>query len=60
MLIIEQTSKAVYILITTAKDGTRVTTLERKIPLATIKSINMSNFKDDWIVSVNFWIDCIV
>ncbi|KAH8120054.1 P-loop containing nucleoside triphosphate hydrolase protein [Phellopilus nigrolimitatus] len=43
------TSKAVYILITTAKDGQTITSLERKIPLITIKSIAMSSLRDDWV-----------
>ncbi|KAL5535659.1 MYO1_1 [Sanghuangporus sanghuang] len=43
------TSKAVHILITTAKDESTVTSLERKIPLITIKSIAMSNLRDDWV-----------
>jgi myosin-1 len=28
------------------------TSLERKIPLVTIRSISMSNLQDDWVVSV--------
>ncbi|KAF5352449.1 hypothetical protein D9756_005904 [Leucocoprinus leucothites] len=44
------TSKAAYILITTAKDGPPVTAVERKIPLVTIRSIGMSGLRDDWIV----------
>ncbi|KAI5120855.1 hypothetical protein M0805_007042 [Coniferiporia weirii] len=43
------TNKAVYILVTTSKDGQTVTSLERKIPLITIKSISMSNLRDDWV-----------
>ncbi|EJD03816.1 uncharacterized protein FOMMEDRAFT_106001 [Fomitiporia mediterranea MF3/22] len=43
------TGKAVYILITTAKDGETITSLERKIPLITIKSIALSNLRDDWV-----------
>jgi len=60
MLIIQQTSEAVYILATTTKDGMRTNTLERKIPLVTIKSIGMSNLRDDWIVRVNLRISCVV
>ncbi|KAF8215889.1 microfilament motor [Mycena galopus ATCC 62051] len=43
------TQKAVHIAVTTAKDGRTQTTLERKIPLVTIKSIGMSNLRDDWM-----------
>ncbi|KIK70640.1 hypothetical protein GYMLUDRAFT_65857 [Collybiopsis luxurians FD-317 M1] len=43
------TKKAVHIAITTAKDGQPITTLERKIPLVTIKSIAMTNLRDDWM-----------
>ena len=45
-----QTGAAVYILITTAKEGRSVTSLERKIPLVTIKALSMSNLRDDWMV----------
>ncbi|KAJ6483910.1 P-loop containing nucleoside triphosphate hydrolase protein [Mycena vulgaris] len=43
------TQKAVHIVVTLAKDGRNVTTLERKIPLVTIKSIGMSTLRDDWM-----------
>ncbi|KAJ7492331.1 microfilament motor [Mycena latifolia] len=43
------TQKAVHIVVTLAKDGRNQTTLERKIPLVTIKSIGMSNLRDDWM-----------
>ncbi|KAJ3502138.1 hypothetical protein NLJ89_g9019 [Agrocybe chaxingu] len=43
------TAKAVHILVTTAKDGYTQTTLERKIPLVTIKSLSLSNLRDDWL-----------
>ncbi|KAK2461430.1 hypothetical protein APHAL10511_005893 [Amanita phalloides] len=43
------TPKAVYIVVATAKDGTLQTTLDRKLPLVTIKSILMSNLRDDWM-----------
>ncbi|KAJ7610778.1 P-loop containing nucleoside triphosphate hydrolase protein [Roridomyces roridus] len=43
------TKKAVHIAVTVAKDGHTQTTLERKIPLVTIKSIGMSNLRDDWM-----------
>ena len=45
-----QTQKAVHIVITTVKDGLTQTNLERKIPLVTIRSIAMSNLRDDWLV----------
>ncbi|KAI0778983.1 P-loop containing nucleoside triphosphate hydrolase protein [Trametes elegans] len=44
------TDKALHIAVTTAKDGLTQTTLERKIPLITIKSIAMSTYRDDWLV----------
>lgn len=44
------TAKAVYIAATSQlKDGQIHTSLERKIPLVTIKSISMSNLRDDWL-----------
>ncbi|KAJ3855257.1 P-loop containing nucleoside triphosphate hydrolase protein [Lentinula lateritia] len=43
------TKKAVHIAITTTRDGSTMTTLERKIPLVTIKSISMTNLRDDWM-----------
>jgi len=42
-------SKAVHIVVTTQKDGRIQTILERKIPLVTIRSIAMSNLRDDWM-----------
>ncbi|KAG2022879.1 microfilament motor [Coprinopsis cinerea AmutBmut pab1-1] len=42
------TPKAVYIVIVTAKDGQAMFSLERKIALVTIKSIQMSTLRDDW------------
>jgi len=44
------TSKAFHICVTNAKDGVAQTTLERKIPLITIKSIATSNLRDDWFI----------
>ncbi|KAI9570317.1 P-loop containing nucleoside triphosphate hydrolase protein [Boletus coccyginus] len=44
------TSKAVYIAKTTQDNGQIHTLLERKIPLITVKSISMSNLRDDWLV----------
>ncbi|RDB29666.1 Myosin-1 [Hypsizygus marmoreus] len=43
------TNKAVHILVTTLKEGHAHTSLERKIPLVTIRSIGMSNLRDDWM-----------
>lgn len=43
------TAKAVYIAVTSEKDGQIQTSLERKVPLVTIKSISMSNLRDDWL-----------
>ncbi|KAG0700660.1 P-loop containing nucleoside triphosphate hydrolase protein [Suillus ampliporus] len=43
------TAKAVYIAVTSRKDGQIQTSLERKIPLITIKSISMSTLRDDWL-----------
>ncbi|KAK7007034.1 microfilament motor [Favolaschia claudopus] len=43
------TQKAVHIVVTLVKDGRTQTTLERKIPLVTIKSIGMTNLRDDWM-----------
>ena len=45
-----QTGKALHLLVTNMKDGQAVTTLERKINLVTIKSISLSNLRDDWLV----------
>ncbi|CUA68257.1 Myosin-1 [Rhizoctonia solani] len=43
------TEKAVYLAVTTAKDGRIATTLDRKVPLITIRSVAMSSLRDDWI-----------
>jgi myosin-1 len=49
---LEKTGKAVHIIVTlSTKDGTTQSILERKVPLITIRSIAMSNLRDDWIVS---------
>jgi hypothetical protein len=49
---LKKTGKAVYIVVNAQlKDGTTQIALERKVPLITIKSIAMSNLRDDWIVS---------
>ncbi|KIJ53790.1 hypothetical protein M422DRAFT_202039 [Sphaerobolus stellatus SS14] len=44
------TQKAVHIVIAEAKDGRLSLAVERKIPLVTIKSISMTNLRDDWLV----------
>ncbi|KAK0465528.1 P-loop containing nucleoside triphosphate hydrolase protein [Desarmillaria tabescens] len=43
------TQKAVHIVILQSKEGHVQHILERKIPLVTIKSIAMSNLRDDWM-----------
>ncbi|KAK0505727.1 P-loop containing nucleoside triphosphate hydrolase protein [Armillaria luteobubalina] len=43
------TQKAVHIVIAQNKEGQTQQMLERKIPLVTIKSIAMSNLRDDWM-----------
>lgn len=43
------TDKAVYILISQAVQNQVQTTLERKIPLVTIRSVGLSNLRDDWM-----------
>ncbi|KAF8634884.1 hypothetical protein AX15_000638 [Amanita polypyramis BW_CC] len=43
------TQKAVYLAMATARDGNVQMILERKLPLVTIKSIAMSNLRDDWM-----------
>ncbi|GAA5861407.1 hypothetical protein JCM8547_006120 [Rhodosporidiobolus lusitaniae] len=43
------TDKAVYILISQAVNGQAQTTLERKIPLVTIRAVGVSNLRDDWM-----------
>lgn len=45
-----QTGKAVHIIETSQKDGRISITLDRKIPLVTIKSIGLSSLRDDWMV----------
>ncbi|EIW64114.1 myosin class I heavy chain [Trametes versicolor FP-101664 SS1] len=44
------TDKALYIAVTSAKEGQTVTSLERKIALISIKSISMTHLRDDWLV----------
>ncbi|KAK1924006.1 putative microfilament motor [Papiliotrema laurentii] len=43
------TDKAVYFVISAAKDGRVTTSLERKIPLVTIRAISMTNLRDDFV-----------
>ncbi|KPV76242.1 uncharacterized protein RHOBADRAFT_34869 [Rhodotorula graminis WP1] len=43
------TDKAVYLLISTAVQGQVQTSLEHKIPLVTIRSVGLSNLRDDWM-----------
>ncbi|OCF74371.1 myosin-1 [Kwoniella mangroviensis CBS 8886] len=43
------TDKAVYFVVSAAKDGRVTTSLERKIPLVTIKTISMTNLRDDFV-----------
>ncbi|OCH86667.1 hypothetical protein OBBRIDRAFT_890343 [Obba rivulosa] len=43
------TQKAVHIVSVQVKDGQTSYVLDRKIPLVTIKSISMSNLRDDWL-----------
>jgi hypothetical protein len=50
MLIPFQTDKAVYFVVTTSKDGRVSTTLERKIPIVTIRSVALTNLQDDFVV----------
>ncbi|KDN41276.1 hypothetical protein RSAG8_07545, partial [Rhizoctonia solani AG-8 WAC10335] len=49
VLMIVQTEKAVYLAVTTAKDGRIATTLDRKVQLVTIRSVAMSSLRDDWM-----------
>lgn len=43
------TNSAAYFLIATAAQGSIVTSVERKIPLVTIRSVGVSNLRDDWV-----------
>lgn len=43
------TNSAAYFLISSAKDGRISTTIDRKVPLVTIRSVGLSNLRDDWI-----------
>lgn len=45
-----QTDKAVYFVVSTSKDGRVSTTLERKIPIVTIRAISLTNLQDDFVV----------
>jgi myosin I len=53
-MILFQSSKAVHIIVTNQTDGRIQMTLERRIPLVSIRSIAMSNLRDDWLVSKDF------
>lgn len=44
------TQKAVNIVVSTLKEGRTHTTLERTIPLVTVKSVLMSTLRDDWMI----------
>ncbi|KIY50413.1 myosin-1 [Fistulina hepatica ATCC 64428] len=45
------TARSIHILVNSAKEGM---TLERKIPLVTIRTLSMTNLRDDWIaINVN-------
>ncbi|ODO06436.1 myosin-1 [Cryptococcus wingfieldii CBS 7118] len=43
------TDKAVYFVVSQNKDGRVVTSLERKIPLVTIRAISLTNLRDDFV-----------
>ncbi|KAI0785367.1 P-loop containing nucleoside triphosphate hydrolase protein [Irpex lacteus] len=43
------TSRTLYILILTAKDGVQQMSVDRKVNLSSIKSIAMSTLRDDWL-----------
>jgi myosin-1 len=43
------TNSAAYFLIATAAGGSIVTSVERKLPLVTIRSVAVSNLRDDWL-----------
>lgn len=45
-----QSDKAVYFVISAARDGQVTTSLERKIPISTIRAISMTNLQDDFVV----------
>lgn len=47
-----QTAKALYILVTNSTNGVTETVVDRKIALVTIKSISMTNLRDDWMVNM--------
>jgi len=49
-MILFQSSKAVNILVMNQTDGRIQMALERKIALVTIRSIAMTNLRDDWMV----------
>nr|XP_031862426.1 myosin-1 [Kwoniella shandongensis]KAA5529498.1 myosin-1 [Kwoniella shandongensis] len=41
--------KAIYFVVSASKDGRVTTSLERKIPLVTLKAIAMTNLRDDFV-----------
>ncbi|KAK8864643.1 myosin-1 [Kwoniella newhampshirensis] len=43
------TDKAVYFVVSTSKDGRVTTSMERKLPLVTIRAIAMTNLRDDFV-----------
>ncbi|KAI0695609.1 P-loop containing nucleoside triphosphate hydrolase protein [Cytidiella melzeri] len=43
------TSKALYILVLTAKDGIQQISVDRRVNLSSIKSIALSTLRDDWL-----------
>lgn len=46
-----QTSKMLYVLVNAAtKDGGAAIGVERRVNISAIKSVAMSNLRDDWIV----------
>lgn len=50
----QQTDRAVYIVISAAKDGRVTTSLERKIPIVTIQGLSLTNLRDDFVaINVN-------
>ena len=46
-----ETAKAVYIVVASLVQGATVLSVDRKVPLVTIKTIQMSTLRDDWFVS---------
>ncbi|KAJ2914767.1 hypothetical protein MD484_g5628, partial [Candolleomyces efflorescens] len=44
------TGKAVYLVVATANQGQTMLTVDRKLPLITIKTVAMSALRDDWFI----------